>query len=149
MSKQLCEDFALLALLSGYFNVSETIGRVFGYAGTDLARESVYCNNRREISRDRSRSRGIFEWRSRSGSCSRRLSAAERQLGNSEWNFSVHVAVTCSNAAHVMPNPSKLCKVRSNSLKSCKVRSNSLKLCKVRSNSLKSCQIPARPLEVM
>ena len=45
MSKQLCEDFALLALLSGYFNVSETIGRVFGYAGTDLGGDPVYSTN--------------------------------------------------------------------------------------------------------
>ena len=51
MSKQLCEDFALLALLSGYFNVSETVGRDFGYAGTDLRGEPVYCNKRGEISR--------------------------------------------------------------------------------------------------
>ena len=45
MSKQLCEDFALLALLSGYFNVSETVGRVFGYAGTDLGGDPVYSTN--------------------------------------------------------------------------------------------------------
>ena len=51
MSKQLCEDFALLALLSGYFNVSETVGRDFGYARTDLGGDPVYCNKRGEISR--------------------------------------------------------------------------------------------------
>ena len=51
MSKQLCEDFALLALLSGYFNVSETVGRDFEYARTDLGGDPVYCNKIEEISR--------------------------------------------------------------------------------------------------
>ena len=52
MSKQLCEDFALLALLRGYFNnVSETVGRDFEYARTDLGGDPVYCNKSREISR--------------------------------------------------------------------------------------------------
>ena len=62
MSKQLCEDFALLALLSRYFNVSETVERDFGYAGADLGGDPVYCNKRGAISRGRRRLRGIFEW---------------------------------------------------------------------------------------
>ena len=80
MSKQLCEDFALLALLSGYFNVSETVGRDFGYAGTDLGVDPVYCNERGEISRAGVGREGFLD-----GGANRAAVSVGCQQQNDDW----------------------------------------------------------------